>query len=190
MFSNKKNYYLILESIKDINLNAIKKRNKFVIIYRNKGKKENQLELIKFRKKCKLKSIKFIVANNFRLAVFLHSDGIYLSAHNLEFKPLNLKKLNFEIIGSAHNVKEIVEKKRQGCKTILLSKLFFVNYKEDKKYLEINKFNNLILKYPEIIPLGGIKLTNLNKLKLVKSEAFAIFSEIKKKPANIINRLF
>ena len=91
MLSFKKNYYLILESIKDINLSTIKKHNKFVIIYRNKGKNENQLELIAFRKKCKLKSIKFIVANDLRLAVFLRSDGIYLSAHNLGFKSLNLK---------------------------------------------------------------------------------------------------
>ena len=50
MLSFKKNYYLILESIKDINLSTIKKHNKFVIIYRNKGKNENQLELIAFRK--------------------------------------------------------------------------------------------------------------------------------------------
>ena len=61
MLSFKKNYYLILESIKDINLSTIKKHNKFVIIYRNKGKNENQLELIAFRKKCKLNAniIKF-----------------------------------------------------------------------------------------------------------------------------------
>ncbi len=190
MLSFKKNYYLILESIKDINLSTIKKHNKFVIIYRNKGKNENQLELIAFRKKCKLKSIKFIVANDLRLAVFLRSDGIYLSAHNLGFKSLNLKKLNFEIIGSAHNIKEIVEKKRQGCEKILLSKLFLVDYKKDTNYLEINKFNNYFSKYPELIPLGGIKVSNLNKLKLIKSDGFAILSEIKKKPANIINRLF
>jgi hypothetical protein len=30
----------------------------------------------------------------------------------------------------------------------------------------------------------------LGKLKLVNSSAFAILSDIKKKPANIINRLF
>ena len=120
----------------------------------------------------------------------LRSDGIYLSAHNLTFKALYLKKFRFEIIGSAHNINEIVQKKRQGCEKILLSKLFLVDYKKNSKFLEINKFNNYILKYPELVPLGGIKYTNLNKLKLVKSNSFAILSEIKKKPAKIINRLF
>ena len=124
MFSLKKNYYLIIESIKDFDISTIKKRNKFTIIYRNYGKEEDHSELNRFRRRCKLKSIKFIVANNFRLAVTLRSDGIYLSAHNLMFKALYLKKLRFEIIGSAHNIIEIVQKKRQGCEKILLSKLF------------------------------------------------------------------
>ena len=35
MFSLKDKYYLIIESTKDINLKNIKKRNKFVIVYRN-----------------------------------------------------------------------------------------------------------------------------------------------------------
>ena len=42
----KKNYFLIIENIKDLNLKKIKKRNKFIIIYRNKGKKENISELL------------------------------------------------------------------------------------------------------------------------------------------------
>ena len=41
----------------------------------------------------------------------------------------------------------------------------------------------------KLIPLGGIKLINLNKVKLVKSEGVAIMSEVKKKPA-ISSRLF
>ena len=56
MFAFKKNYFLIIESIKDLNLKKIKKRNKFIIIYRNKGKRENISELAGFRKnvKCKI----------------------------------------------------------------------------------------------------------------------------------------
>ena len=52
-------------------------------------------------------------------------------------------------------------------------------------------FNNFLNKFKtKLIPLGGIQINNLNKLKIVRSDAFAILSEIKKKPANIINRLF
>ena len=57
-------------------------------------------------------------------------------------------------------------------------------------YLGVNKFNYLSTNTgKKIIPLGGINSGNLNKLKLIKCDAFAVMSEIKKKPA-IIGRLF
>ena len=55
--------------------------------------------------------------------------------------------------------------------------------------MEVQKIYKLLDINKKIIPLGGIKLLNLNKLKTVRSEGFALMSEIKKKPA-ISNRLF
>ena len=190
MIAFKKKYFLIIESIKDINLRNIKKRNKFVIIYRNLTKVENIDDLIKFRRLCKSKNIEFFVTNNFRLAIDLKSDGLYLSSRSKDFKTLRFKKRNFKIIGSAHNIIEIHCKKRQGCEYILLSRLFQVSYKPQMQFLDIIKFNNFI-RYPfkKLIPLGGIKLSNLNKLKIIMSNGFAIMTEIKKKPA-ISSRLF
>ena len=57
MFAFKKKYFLIIESIKDLNLRNIKKHNKFNIIYRNFKKSENINDIKKFRKQCKLKQI-------------------------------------------------------------------------------------------------------------------------------------
>jgi len=191
MFAFKKKYFLIIESIKDINLRNIKKYKKFLIIYRNKGINENIEHLQKFRKQCKLKLIDFYVANNTQLAVKLNSDGVYLSSYNKSFKALNNKRPNFKIIGSAHNLNQIVFKIKQGCSFVLLSKLFLVEYKKSSPFLGVIKFNmflNTISK--KLIPLGGIKSINLNNLKSVNCEGFALLSEIKKKPANIINRLF
>ena len=191
MFAYKNKYFLIIENIKDIDLRNIKIRNKFIIIYRNNNKKEILANLIKFRKLCKIKGISLFIANDKNLAVKLNSDGIYLSAKNHDFKSLNIKNKNFHIIGSAHNFKEINLKKKQGCKYILLSRLFRVSYKPHMSFLGINKFNNYITKiFKKIVPLGGINISNFNKLKMVKSDSFAIMTEIKKKPAKIINRLF
>ena len=191
MFAFKKKYFLIIETIKDIDLRKIKKRNKFIIIYRNQGKKENIVDLLNFRKKCKIKSIKFFVANNINLSVLLKSDGIYLSAYNKSYKSLNLKSNKYSIIGSAHNSKEIYNKKKQGCSQILMSRLFLVDYKNTQDYMGLNKFNNHTINNSKtLVPIGGIKLRNINKLKIVNSDGFAILSEIKKKPANIISRLF
>ena len=185
----KKKYFLIIESIKDVNLKNIKKRNKFVIIYRNNRKLEKIEELLKFRRNCKSKSIKFFIANNINLAVKLDSDGIYLSAFNKSFKPLYLKKMNFKIIGSAHNYKEILMKVHQGCKIIIFSKLFKVNYDKTSSCLGVTKFNNFLMVYDKLIPLGGINSKNLIRLNMVRSKGFALMSEIKKKPA-ITSRLF
>ena len=187
----KKKYFLIIENIKDIDLRNIKKRNKFAIIYRNSVKNKQSFELKSFRKKCKSKSIAFFVANNIDLAKDLKADGIYLSAHNLDFKSLNLKRRNFSIVGSAHNIREISNKTKQGCDYILFSRLFKVSYKPQKDYLGVLKFNNLVRNtFKKLIPLGGINLSNLGNLNNVSSDYFAIMSELKKKPAQIFSRLF
>ena len=134
MHAFKKKYYFLIQSIKDIDLSIIKKYKKIIIIYRNFGVKDNISEILKFRMQCKLRLIKFFIANNIYLAKLIKADGIYVSAHNRSLKFLNYKKSNFEIIGSAHNFKEIELKKRQGCKKILLSRLFLVDYKKRKNF--------------------------------------------------------
>tara|TARA_B100000963_G_C22586053_1_gene653151 strand:+ start:1150 stop:1722 length:573 start_codon:yes stop_codon:yes gene_type:complete len=190
MFIIKKQYFLIIESIKEIDLKNIKIKNKFSIIYRNLKTVDKLEDLSKFRKVCKLKSIKFFVANNYKLAINLKSDGIYLSSHNRSLKPLSFKRSNFKVIGSAHNFREISMKINQGCNHILFSKLFLVEYDKLSPFLGVIKFNNFLKLYKSLIPLGGINLNNLSHLKNINSKGFAVLSAIKKKPANIINRLF
>ena len=190
MFALKKKYFLIIESIKDINLKNIKKRNKFAIIYRNQRNLEKKEDIFEFRKLCKLKLIDFYVANDINLATCLNSDGLYLSSFNKSYKALFFKKSNFKIIGSAHNKSEIFMKIKQGCELILLSKLFLVNYDKKSKFLGIIKFNNFLIFNKNLVPLGGIGLNNLNKLKSINCKGIALMSEIKKKPTKIISRLF
>ena len=190
MFTHKKKYYLIIESIKDINLDNIKKSIKFSIIYRNLNTSECKKELLKFRKICKLKSIGFYVANNLNLATYLNSDGVYLSSYNKSFKALSLKRINYHLIGSAHSQKEIYTKIKQGCEIIIFSKLFSVSYNKKAPFLGVIKFNNFLKNYRNLIPLGGIHLNNLNSLNSINCEGFALMSEIKKKPTKIISRLF
>ena len=187
----KNKYFLIIENIKDISLENIKKRFKFNIIYRNNKKLEDLHRLRVFRKECKSKDIKFFVANDYNLSSKLKADGIYLSAFNKDLKYLNYMKSNFVIIGAAHNIKEINLKIKQGCKYILLSRLFQVSYKPEMNYLGINKFNFYASNiFKKIVALGGINTSNINKMKIVNCDSFALMTEIKKKPAKIFSRLF
>ena len=85
---------------------------------------------------------------------------------------------------------EINIKISQGCSEIFYSRLFKTSYSNKKSFLGLVKYNlmrNMLKR--NLTPLGGIKLTNINKLKSVRCNSIAIMSEIKKKPA-IISRLF
>ena len=96
----------------------------------------------------------------------------------------------FEIIGSAHNFKEISIKRKQGCKKVILSRLFKTDYKNKRSFYGTTRFNLLIKNYDnDFVALGGIRSSNLMKLKMLNCEGIALLSEVKKKPA-IIRRLF
>ena len=184
MFILKKKYFFIIESIKDIKLKNIKNFGKFYIIYRNKIP-ENINKLEKFRLECKSKRIPLLVANNINLMRKIKADGLYISAHNKKLNLRNFKK-EYEIIGGAHNIKEINLKKLQGCSEILLSRLFKTTYKNKNDFLGVIKFN-LLSKISNIslTPLGGINLKNLNDLKNVNCKSVALASLIKNKSYKI-----
>ena len=119
----------------------------------------------------KKKTIKFYLSNNIKLALKLNLDGAYIPSFNKNYKHLtySLKK-NFEIIGSAHNVKEIRVKERQKVNKIFLSSLF----KKNENFLGINKFKLLSkLTSKKVVALGGINEKNKKKLTLINVSDFA-----------------
>ncbi len=190
MFILKSKYFFIIENIKDIKLNNIKRINKYNIIYRFKDKQENLDKLLIFRKNCKAKGINFYVANDIKLAVLVKADGLYISAYNQNLRLRKIRNTNLQIIGSAHNLRELHIKKLQGCAEIIYSRIFETSYPYKEGFLGVIKFNLLKKSRKEnLIPLGGIRTENLNKIKMISCNSFVVLSEIKKKPA-IIGRLF
>ncbi len=187
----KKKYYLFIENTREFNLNLIKIRKKFNIIYRNQTSNEKIEDIKTFRKDCKKNGVSFYVANNTNLLIKLKADGLYISAYN---KKLLLNKFalkGFNIIGAAHNQREVDLKIKQGCKEIIYSRLFETNYSFKKGCLGIQRFNIISLRSKVgLVPLGGINHRNLSKLNTVISESFACLSAVKKKPTKIISRLF
>ena len=152
--------------------NIDKQDRQTTIIYRNYSAKTNDQALIlKIKRYCKRKSIKFYLSNNIKLAIKLNLDGAYIPAFNKSLKHLAYSfKKKFEIIGSAHNLKEIRMKEKQNAKKIFLSSLF----KKNKNFLGINKFKSLSkLTNKKIVILGGISKKNKKKLSLLKINEFA-----------------
>ena len=152
--------------------NIDKQDQQTTIIYRNySSKPTDQALILKIKKYCRKKSIKFYLSNNIKLAIKLDLDGAYIPAFNKSLKHLAYSyKKNFKIIGSAHNLKEIKIKENQNVAKIFLSSLF----KKNKNFLGINKFKLLSkLTTKNIIALGGVSKKNKKKLYLLGQSDFA-----------------
>ena len=135
--------------------------------------KKNLKELVNF---CKNQNRKLYLSNNLKIAANFGFDGVYLPSFNKELglKKFNFKK-NFIIMGSAHNLREINFKKKQGVQVIFLSPLFIT--KNYKKNLGVIKFNILTkITREKIIALGGINANNIKKLKITNAYGFSAIS--------------
>ena len=110
--------------INKFDTNNIDKQDKqTTIIYRNYSTKTtDQTVILKIKRYCKKKLIKFYLSNNIKLAIKLDLDGAYIPAFNQSLKHLAYSyKKNFKIVGSAHNLKEIRIKENQNVNKIFLS---------------------------------------------------------------------
>ena len=159
--------------INKFDTNNIDKQDKqTTIIYRNySSKPTDQALILRIKRYCKKKSIKFYLSNNIKLAIKLDLDGAYIPAFNKSLKHLAYTyKKNFRIIGSAHNLKEIRIKEKQNVNKIFLSSLF----KKNKNFLGMNRFKLLSkLTIKDIVMLGGISEKNKKKLSLLNQYDFA-----------------
>ena len=174
-------HYKILKYyfINSLDTNNLKKQDKeTIIIYRNYSSKNIDItKLIKLKKFLRKRGNKLFIANNFKLALKLGLDGIYIPSFNKEFYHLAYSTtLNFEIVGSAHNLKEIRTKELQKVQKIFISSLF----KKNKNYLGLNKFK-ILKKFTkkEVIALGGISSRNIKKIHLAKLSSIAGISYFK-----------
>ena len=165
---NKKYYFISKYETKNID----KLNKQTIVIYRNYNSDvANKEIIIKLKKYCRKKQINFYLSNNIKLAIKLNLDGAYIPSFNKSKNHLAFSLKNkFNIIGSAHNIKEIRIKEKQGVNEIFLSSIF----KKNKNYLGIYKFKLLKnLTKKKIIALGGISKNNLKKLNLVNNKDFA-----------------
>ena len=159
--------------ISTFDTNIIDKLDKqTTVIYRNYNSKIIDRELIlRIKKYCKIRKVKFYLSNDIKLAMKLNLNGAYIPAFNKSFKHLAYSyKKNFKIVGSAHNLKEIRTKETQKVQGIFISSLF----KKNKNFLGINKFKNLAkLTKKNVIALGGVSKANVKKINFLNQPDFA-----------------
>ena len=170
--------YKIFYFINKFDRNHILKLKRNInLIFRNYNTNFDLEYYRKIKNFCHSNGFKIYLSNKINVAYKLGFDGVYLSAFNKQFVKNRNFRLNFEILGSAHNLKEIRQKEMQGVKYLFLSPIFF---KKGKESLGITKFNNLSKNsYAQIVALGGVNSYNLKKLKLINVKSFASISFVK-----------
>ncbi len=130
------------------------------------------------KKFCKSKKIKFFLANNVNLAIKLRLDGAYIPSFNKKLNVLKAKAKKLILLGSAHNIRELHEKKKQCIDFIFFSPIFKVKKKET--FLGSIRFNNLSkLNNNKSVALGGINSKNIKYFKLLNCYGIASISYIR-----------
>ena len=165
--------------INTFDTNNLQKQDKeTIIIYRNYTSTNiNIHKLLKLKNFLRKKGNKFFIANNFKLALKLRLDGVYIPSFNNKFSHLAYSTFsNFTVIGSAHNLKEIKVKELQKVQSIFISSLF----KKNKNYLGLYKFK-ILRKYTQkkVVALGGISKKNIKKIMLLNISSIAGISYFK-----------
>ena len=110
-------------------------------------------------------------------------DGVYVPSFNQELIPKFINSRSFLILGSAHNLKEICQKKKQGVHLLFISPLFKIKKRNyflgPVKYnILANRFNN------KTIALGGINSQNIKTINHINCFGFASISYIEKNKIN------
>ena len=180
--SYSENFYFFTNKLTEENKKSIIKFKNISIIYDNNETSINNEELIKIIKFCKEKKIKIYYKDDIKKAYKLNFNGIFLSSINKKVSILNSSynnKINFKIIGGAHNQWEYFLKKRQGCKDIFFSSLFKNLKYSQNKILKICKFNLMANEWKcNLFALGGINSTNLKMVFMTKSKGIGFISFI------------
>ena len=141
------------------------------------------IDLLCLGKRCSDYRIPLFIANDLKILFKLKLNNFIY--HHTTKNPISIYHLsiNINIIGSAHNKREIKEKVNQGCNEIILSRIFET---EKPGFLNVVKFNSIANSFKKIIALGGIRNTNYKKIKMTKCVGVAVKSAFVEKQKFLI----
>jgi thiamine-phosphate pyrophosphorylase len=176
------NFYFFTSKLTEENKKSIIKFKNISIIYDHNDTSNHYENLIKIIKFSKEKKIKIYFKDDIKKAYKLNFNGVFLSSSNKKISILNSnfsKKINFKIIGGAHNQREYFLKKKQGCNDIFFSPIFKNNKYSQNRILNTCKFNLIANEWKcNLFALGGINSSNFKKILMTKSRGIGFISFI------------
>jgi len=175
MIKNKLKKYIFIKDLNEEIKKNIKKLCNVEIIINNIDFSEISLKrFLEIQNFCQKNKIPFYIIDNYKIALKLKAQGIFISSDNKRIIPNLFLYKKFKIIGSAHNQLEYFFKKRQQCETITLSPIFFNPKYSKNKALNPIKFNLISKDWnANLCALGGILDENIRKINLTKVSSIA-----------------
>ena len=174
---NKYLAYYFIDNINSETKLLIKKFKKISIIYLNNGTSNKIEDLYSIKEFCRKNKINLYVCDDFKLAIKIRANGLYLTENNKTMNHRINQKKDFINIGVAHNQLEFFKKKQQKVDKIFLSPIFKTKKYSKNKILETLKFRIMSMRWKtSVIPLGGINQLNLKRIKMLNVEGFGFKS--------------
>lgn len=175
MIKNKLKKYIFIKDLNEEIKKNIKKLCNVEIIINNIDFSEISLKrFLEIQNFCQKNKIPFYIIDNYKIALKLKAQGIFISSDNKRIIPNLFLYKKFKIIGSAHNQLEYFFKKKQQCETITLSPIFFNPKYSKNKALNPIKFNLISKDWnANLCALGGILDENIRKINLTKVSSIA-----------------
>ena len=175
MIKNKLKKYIFIKDLNEEIKKNIKKLCNVEIIINNIDFSEISLKrFLEIQNFCQKNKIPFYIIDNYKIALKLKAQGIFISSDNKRMIPNLFLYKKFKIIGSAHNQLEYFFKKKQQCETITLSPIFFNPKYSKNKALNPIKFNLISKDWnANLCALGGILDENIRKINLTKVSSIA-----------------
>ena len=175
MIKNKLKKYIFIKDLNEEIKKNIKKLCNVEIIINNIDFSEISLKrFLEIQNFCQKNKIPFYIIDNYKIALKVKAQGIFISSDNKRIIPNLFLYKKFKIIGSAHNQLEYFFKKRQQCETITLSPIFFNPKYSKNKALNPIKFNLISKDWnANLCALGGILDENIRKINLTKVSSIA-----------------
>jgi thiamine-phosphate pyrophosphorylase len=180
-YSNEiKEYFFFVNNIDNLIIKKINQFKKKSIIYAPDNGEIDLVKIIHIKNVCKKNQIPCYIMDNFKLANRLNIDGVTINSKNKKVFPKTGYKLNFKIIGIAHNQLEYCQKVKQNCNSVMLSPIFYNPKFKIDEILGPIKFRLKKLNWNlPVIALAGVNFKNLKKVKLSGSSSVAIKSGLK-----------
>ena len=147
---------------------------------KNASGKEFLEKAIKLRELTKKYNVKFIINDRVDIAMLCDADGVHVGQSDIGAKEVRKLIGEDKIIGvSARTVEEAMKAKEDGADYLGVGDMFGTTTKLDAKSVSIDTLKAIKLesKMP-IVAIGGLKLTNINKLKETNIDGYAVISAI------------